>query len=99
MAKQEKLREAMENRTEAPVSTSTKADKKDKNQKENWFVRTGKKIGKAFKEMFSELKTVNWPTWKITLTSLVTVLVVVLFFLLVVMGFDSLWAWLLGLLV
>ena len=35
MAKQEKLREAMENRTEAPVSTSTKADKKDKNQKEN----------------------------------------------------------------
>lgn len=98
MAKQEKLRQAMESvNSETPVA-NPKANKKEV-KKENWFKRTGKKIAKTCKEMFSELKKINWPAWKVTITSLITVLVVVLFFLLIVMGFDSLWAWLLGKLV
>ena len=32
------------------------------NKKENFFVRTGKKIGRWFREMRSELKKVVWPS-------------------------------------
>ena len=64
-------------------SKSKKLDKKDK--KPNVF----QKLGKVFKEMFSELKKVTWPTWKVAAASLVTVLVVVVVFLLIVMGFDA----------
>ncbi len=73
-------------------SKSKKADNKDK--KPNVFQR----LGKTFKEMFSELKKVTWPTWKVAVASLVTVLVVVLVFLIIVMGFDYLASWLLSLL-
>ena len=31
-------------------------------KKENWFVRTGTKAAKFFREMKSELKKVVWPT-------------------------------------
>ena len=31
-------------------------------KKENWFVRTGTKAAKIFREMKSELKKVVWPT-------------------------------------
>ena len=64
-------------------------------KKPNIFVRMGRKI----KEVFSELKKVNWPTAKKVFAQLGTVLVVVLIFVLIVMGFDSLCAWLLELLV
>ena len=74
------------------TTNQKKADKKDK--KPGFF----SKIGKVFKEMFSELKKVTWPTWKVAAASLVTVLVVVLVFLVIVMGFDSLALWLLKLL-
>ena len=73
-------------------SKSKKVDNKDK--KPNFFQRLGAK----FKEMFSELKKVTWPTWKVAATSLLTVLVVVLVFLIIVMGFDYLASWLLSLL-
>ncbi len=74
-------------------STKTKKDNK-KDGKPGFF----KRIGKVFKEMFSELKKVTWPTWKVAAASLLTVIVVVVVFLVVVMGFDSLASWLLGLL-
>ena len=32
------------------------------NKKENFFVRTGKRIGRWFREMRSELKKVVWPS-------------------------------------
>ena len=68
--------------TSVDNSKSKKTDNKDK--KPNGF----QKLGKLFKEMFSELKKVTWPTWKVAATSLLTVLVVVLVFLVIVMGFD-----------
>jgi len=77
------------------VAESSKQQKLDKkNKKPNFF----QKLGKIFKEMFSELKKVTWPTWKVAATSLITVLVVVLIFLIIVMGFDYLASWLLSLL-
>ena len=81
---------------QAPAQTNSK-NKKGKAE-ENRFVSFFKKIGKRFKEMGSELKKVNWPTWKVTLASLGTVLLVVVVFLGITMGFDSLCVWLLKLL-
>lgn len=79
----------------APVAQRPdKKNNKKKSGKPGFFAR----IGKNLKEMFSEMKKVSWPTAKKTFASLGTVLVVVLVFLLLVIGFDSLWAWLLKLL-
>ncbi len=51
------------------------------------------------KEIFSELKKVNWPTFKKTCKQTGTVLAVVAVFMLVVLGIDSLLSWLMSLLV
>ncbi len=82
---------------QAPAQTNSKNNKKDKSA-DNKFSAFFKRIGKRFKEMGSELKKVNWPTWKVTLASLGTVLVVVLAFLIITMGFDTFCVWLLKLL-
>ena len=55
------------------------------------------KIGKKTKETISELKKVNWPTFKKTCKQTGTVLVVVGVFMLAVFGIDSLVAWILKL--
>ena len=57
-------------------------NKKDKKQ------GAGARMRRAFKEMFSELKKVNWPTAKKTAASFGIVLVVVLFFLIIISAFD-----------
>lgn len=57
-------------------------NKKDKKQS------AGARIRKAFKEMFSELKKVNWPTAKKTASAFGIVIVVVLFFLVIISAFD-----------
>lgn len=49
---------------------------KKKSDKPNWFIRAGRKI----KEVFSELKKVNWPTFgKIIKTTSVVLLMVLIF--------------------
>ena len=58
-----------------------KQDKKKTPDKENWFVRFFKKIGKAFYNMYHELKKVTWPTK----SALINYSLVVLVFL-VIMG-------------
>ena len=70
---------------------ATKTDTK----KPNFFQR----IGKGIKEIISELKKVTWPTFSKVLAETGIVLVVVLFFLLIILGFDSLLSWLFSLLV
>ena len=67
---------------------------KNKNKKPNWFRRVGAK----FKETFSELKRVTWPTLPTVLKTTGVVLVVVFAFLVVITGIDSLLGWRLGLL-
>lgn len=57
-----------------------------------------KRMGKGIKEIISELKKVSWPTFAKVMAETGVVLVVVLFFLLIILGFDSLFAWLFSLL-
>ena len=66
---------------------------KSKNKKPNWFRRVGAK----FRETFSELKRVTWPTLPTVLKTTGVVLVIVASFLAVVTGVDALLGWLLGL--
>ncbi len=55
-----------------------------KNKKPNIFRR----IGKKFKDIFSELKKVSWPTFSKVLKKTGIVLAVVLVFLVVITAFD-----------
>ena len=64
-------------------------------KKENIFRR----MGKGIKEIISELKKVTWPTFAKVIAETGIVLVVVLFFFLIILGFDSLLTLLYGLLV
>ena len=66
---------------------------KTKNKKPSWFRR----IGAKFKETFSELKRVTWPSFSTVLKTTGVVLVVVLAFLVVVTGVDAVLNLLLGL--
>ena len=63
-------------------------------QKPNWFRRVGAK----FKETFSELKRVSWPSFTTVLKTTGVVLVIVFAFLVVVTGADALLGQLLKLL-
>ena len=58
-----------------------------------------KRMGKGLKEIFSELKKVNWPSFAKVMAETGIVLAVVVFFLLIILGIDSLLAWLFTLLV
>ncbi|MBO5526287.1 MAG: preprotein translocase subunit SecE [Clostridia bacterium] len=80
MKKTEKETKEVETKAEKPV-----AKKKDKKKKPNIFVRMGRKI----KEVFSELKKVNWPSFGKIVKSTGVVLVVVLIFIVVVTAIDS----------
>lgn len=66
---------------------------KTKNKKPNWFRRVGAK----FKETFSELKRVTWPSFMTVLKTTGIVIVIVVAFLAVVTGVDALLSFLLGL--
>ena len=69
------------------VAKEVKGGKGKNNNKKEKKV-SGAKIRKTFKEMFSELKKVNWPTAKKTAASFGIVIVIVLFFLVVISAFD-----------
>ena len=56
-------------------------------------------VGRWFKELFSELKKVTWPTFLTVVKQTGVVLLVTLVFLLVLMGMDALLGWLYKLLV
>ena len=60
------------------------------NKKPNFFVRTGKRLAKWFREMKSELKKVVWPSGKQLLNNTLVVLVSVLIVGIVVCLFDLL---------
>jgi len=72
-----------------------KGTAKKNEKKPNLF----KRMGSGIKEIISELKKVTWPTFGKVMAETGIVLVVVLFFLLVILGFDSLLSWLFSLLV
>lgn len=63
---------------------------KNANKKEGRFARFFKKIGRAFKEMWFELKKVTWASFSKALISTGIVLAIVLIFLLILTGMDAL---------
>ena len=73
--------------SKSAVSAKAKDGKGQKNKKDK-KQGAGARMRRAFKEMFSELKKVNWPTAKKTAASFGIVLVVVLFFLVIISAFD-----------
>ena len=58
------------------------------NKQPNFFARTGKKIGKWFREMRSELKKVVWPSRKQLINNTLIVLGAVLVVGIIVVCFD-----------
>ena len=78
---------------EANSNNATPKKGKNTNKKENAFVRFFKKIGRAFKEMWFELKKVTWSPFNKALVSTGIVLAIVLIFLLILTGMDALFGW------
>lgn len=56
-----------------------------------------KRLGSFFVKSWSELKKVTWPNFKTVLKNTGIVLLVVLFFAVIILGSDYLFAWLLSL--
>ena len=71
-----------------------KLDKSKKKKKE----KKPSKLAKKTKETFSELKKVSWPTFPTVVKQTGVVLAVVIFFTVVLFGFESLLGWLFSLL-
>ena len=103
MAKVEQEKDGL---TKEQIKEQKRAEKEAK-KAEKEALKNGKKkkakkekkggVGKKLKETVSELKKVNWPSFKKTCKQTGTVLVVVSVFMLAVFGIDSLVAWILKL--
>ena len=87
------VKKKKKDKTSADIST--KVDKKK--AKTNKKKKNDKPRRNYGKEVVSELKKVNWPSFKKTCKQTGTVLVVVGVFMLAVFGIDSLVAWILKL--
>ena len=81
----------------ASAEISTKVDKKKAKTNSKKKKNNDKPRRNYGKEVVSELKKVNWPSFKKTCKQTGTVLAVVSIFMLVVFGIDSLVAWILKL--
>ena len=68
------------------------------NKKPNFFVRTGSRIARWFREMKSELKKVVWPSGKQLWNNTLVVLGAVLIVGIIVCVFDYVAGWGIGLL-
>lgn len=77
------------------VDQKTKEKNKSKKKKKE---KKPSKIVKKTKETFSELKKVTWPTFPTVVKQTGVVLAVVIFFTVVLFGFESLLGWLFSLL-
>ena len=104
--KQKPTKEAIEMEKSDEILTVEKKSKKDKtvetkNSKKAKKIKTKAKNDKPkrnrFKEIISELKKVNWPSFGKACKQTGSVLVVVGVFMLAVLGIDSLVAWILSL--
>ena len=70
------------------VNDNAKQQKEVKKTKKNKKPSIFKRIGAKLKDVFSELKKVNWPTFPKIVKQTGVVLVVVLIFLVVISAFD-----------
>ena len=68
-------------------------------KKENFFVRTGKRLSRWFREMKSELKKVVWPSKEDVKTNTIVVLVTVAIAAVVMILLDAIFGGILGLII
>ena len=90
VASKKQLKEERKEKEQAKNAKVAKKNKKQANEKPKRH---------RIKEIFSELKKVNWPTFKQACKQTGTVLIVVAIFMLVVLGIDSLLGWIISLIV
>ncbi|MCH5351402.1 MAG: preprotein translocase subunit SecE [Clostridiales bacterium] len=94
-AKEVEEGDSLTEETEAPVKKKDRSkiylDSKQTNAKKK---KEPGKVRRWFKDFFSELKKVTWPSFSKVLKQTGTVLLVTVIFLLVLMAFDSLFGWL-----
>ena len=87
--------------TEVSLKKNKKAVKEESKKVDQKKAKKTKKVEKVKrnrgKEVVSELKKVNWPSFKKTCKQTGTVLAVVSVFMLAVLGIDTLVAWILSL--
>ena len=87
--------------TEVSLKKNKKAVKEESKKVDQKKAKKTKKVEKVKrnrgKEVVSELKKVNWPSFKKTCKQTGTVLAVVSVFMLAVLGIDTLVAWVLSL--
>ena len=69
---------------------SASKPEKAKKEKENLFMRAGKRVSRWFREMKSELKKVVWPTRKQTLNNVIVAVVIMVITGVVIWAFDQL---------
>lgn len=74
--------------SETAVAETAKKQKDNKSNKKNKKPNFFKRIGAKFKDVFSELKKVNWPTFGKVVKQTGIVLAVVVIFLVVITAFD-----------
>ncbi len=85
----------MKKQAKEKVSVNEKTSKQSKSKKK----KNDQPKRNRFKEIFSELKKVNWPSFKKVCKQTGTVLAVVAIFMLLVLGIDSLLGWIISLIV
>ena len=88
MLKPNKAGKAVESKDFVATKTPAKTGKDNKPKKKNKKAGFFKRIGMKFKDIFSELKKVSWPTFLEVLKKTGIVLAVVLVFLIVITAFD-----------
>ena len=74
--------------SETAVAENAKKQKDNKSNKKNKKPNFFKRIGAKCKDVFSELKKVNWPTFGKVVKQTGIVLAVVVIFLVVITAFD-----------
>lgn len=70
------------------VVKTTEVPQNKKNKESGKVSRFFRKIGRKFKEMFSELGKVSWPTFGKVVKNTGIVLVVIIIFLIIISAFD-----------
>ena len=97
-ATNENIEAVVENDKKAVKEEATTTAKKDKKQKSKKDKKPSK-VAKKTKEVFSELKKVTWPKFSTVVKQTGVVIAVVIFFTVVLFGFDRLLSLLINLLV
>ena len=82
------LQEEKEEKVQQGPQTKQPQNKETKKQKQQKKEKKQSKVGRKIKESFAELKNVSWPTFPKVVKQTGVVLGVVVFFTLVLFGFD-----------